>query len=126
MGWAYFESGHSVGMGTVEGDIAIYTWIAQQQPDIWIVEDYKIRPPQVNRGWDHRWNSVFPAKVIGAIEYWALSCGVPVILQQPSIKPVAAKRAGLINYDTKAKGKGVHQMDAYLHGMYYIHVTLKK
>lgn len=126
LGWALFENGHSTGLGTVEGAIAIYNWIAQQTPSVFIIEDYKIRPAKVNRGWDHRWDSIFPAKVIGAIEFHANAYNIPVILQQPAIKPVAARRAGLIDYDTKAKGKGVHQLDAYLHGMYYLHVTLKR
>jgi hypothetical protein len=123
-GWAKFEDGHNIGLGVLNGPDEIFDWISEQQPTVWVCEDYKIRPPSGPTRWSHQWSSVFPIKVIGAIEYHGRTHGIPVVLQQPSIKRVAAGRSGLINYDTKKRG--AHAMDAYLHASYYLNVTCRK
>lgn len=56
-------------------------------------------------------------QVIGMFKLWAAGKGYPVILQPPSIKPIAQKFSG-----RKPKGPHSlsHDIDAYNHSIYYL------
>lgn len=82
-----------------------------------VVEDYKIRPANLSRGFDHTWNSGSTLQVIGAIQLWAREYSIGIVLQQPAIKPVAA---GWTRLPYKKGKANMHHMDAQLHGLYYL------
>jgi hypothetical protein len=104
--------------GVLYGEDQIWSWIAKQRPGLWVVEDYRIRDEK-HKGFDHIWQSVFPAQVIGAIKFFAYNTGATVILQQAAIKPAASKRVFGKPY-IKSNKKSQHQLDAVLHGLYYL------
>jgi len=121
-GWATFRDGINEGVGVAVGDEEIWDFIDSSYPDVWVVEDYKIRS-QRHGGFDHEFQSVFPAQVIGAIKYKAAVHKELVVLQQPTIKrPAMGMLAGKA-YQKKANN---HALDAYLHAVYYIHMGAKK
>lgn len=91
-------------------------------PDVWVVEDYKIRSAR-HGGFDHEFQSVFPAQVIGAIKFKAAMYNNKIVLQQPTIKrPAMAMLAGKV-YQKKGNQ---HAIDAYLHAYYYLMQETKK
>lgn len=118
-GYAIFENEFPVEFGTLHGEEEIYHWLKQQVAvDLFVVEDYKIRPVG-QKGFNHSWSNVFPAQVIGAIKFHATTYGIPVVLQQPSIKAMGSKMA--FNEEYKKRGDN-HDKDAVIHGVYYLRV----
>lgn len=91
-------------------------------PDIYVVENYRIRAGAAAKGYQHQWSDGEALQVIGAIKCLAAWHKIPVELQEPAIKPVSAKHSGL-PYDPKKKGKGWHQTDAMLHVEFYLRRT---
>src|ERR1044071_598816 len=108
MGYARFINGIYDDFGTIHGDEEIWVWIGKQRPNLWVVEDYKIRD-ESHKGFDHLWQSVFPAQVIGAIKFFAYNTGVEVVLQQPSIKSAAHAMMFGKPYEKK---QNKHHLDA--------------
>lgn len=115
-GWARFIDGIMKEFGTLHDEAEIYTWLIAQHPNLFIVEDYKIRDEN-HGGFNHQWQSVFPAQVIGAVRFYALIRGIPVVMQQATIKRAAAPMVYGKPYEKKANR---HHLDAFLHGAYYI------
>lgn len=113
-GFAILESGNPVTMGQI-----IYSdvldWILRIEDDIklFVIEDYIIRPATHTNGYAHQWNKGYPLRVLGALELRAKQLEVPVVLQQPAVKPQASQLTGL------SWEKGRHDFDAVLHGMWY-------
>jgi hypothetical protein len=116
MGWARFIDGIMKEFGTQHDEGEIYPWLIKQTPNLFVVEDYKIRDKE-HGGFDHQWQSVFPAQVIGAVRFYALIRGIPVAMQQPTIKRAAAPMVYGKPYEKKVNK---HHLDAFLHGAYYI------
>lgn len=104
--------------GSVYGEEEIWKWLGRNRADLWVVEDYLIRDER-HGGFDHQWQSVFPAQVIGAIKFWAYNTGAVVVLQQPSIKNAASRMIFRKPY-VKSSSKKQHALDAVLHGCYYL------
>lgn len=115
-GWARFVDGIMKEFGTCHREEEIWPWIAHQRPNLWVVEDYKIRDEK-HGGFDHQFASVFPAQVIGAVKFFAYNTNTPVILQQPSIKNAACP---MITGKPYKKQSNKHHWDSFLHGAYYI------
>lgn len=115
-GFARFMDGIQTEIGTLHGEEEIWPWIGKQRPNLWVVEDYKIRDEK-HGGFDHQFQSVFPAQVIGAIKFFAWNCGIPVVMQQAQIKYAASPLVFGKPYEKKSNK---HWLDAALHGLYYI------
>lgn len=116
-GWAIFTDGALSDTGITRGEEDIWDFLWNQRTaNIWVVEDYKIRPVS-KHGWQQTWSSVFPAQVIGACKLISNRAGSKLILQQPGILLPAARLMGLKNW-TKESSK--HNIDAMLHGHYYL------
>lgn len=115
-GWARFIDGIMTELGTLHDEAEIYPWLIKQTPNLFVVEDYKIRDER-HGGFDHIFQSVFPAQVIGAIRFYALIRGILVVMQQPQIKYAASKICFQREYK---KQQGKHWLDAVLHGSYWI------
>lgn len=111
VGWAVFDGQHPIEFGTSKYPDEFHNWLQDHKTELFIVEDYKIRP-RVN----HDWNAGTTLRCIGAILYHAARSGVPVELQQPSIKPVGY---GMMGKEYIKGKKGQHIMDALAHGVYY-------
>jgi len=97
-----------------------YRWLVSNDfpsdIDLFLVEDFKTRPNEAKRG-VFDWNQMIAPKVIGALELVSVWREIPLILQQPSIKPVGYGYLG----KTYKKGAGnVHHWDAVAHAMYYL------
>ncbi len=107
--------------GRVDKD-DVWEWIEDTGPDLYVVENYRIRPAAIQGNYSHQWSSGETLRIIGAIDSRARRIGSPVVLQEPAIKPVGYGLAG-IKY--KAGKKGTHEFDAIAHGVYYLVKTLK-
>lgn len=117
-GYARFFHGDPVAFGTLAFGPELWEFIAHEITDIWVVEDYKIRPATLAK-FDHGWNSGETLQVIGAIKYHCHKKGLPEpVLQQPNIKPIGYRLMG--KEYVKGKG-GMHVYDALAHGRYWFH-----
>ena len=92
--------------------------IRTPRADVWVVEDYIIRPPQKGQNFgNHNWNRGETLRLIGKLEMVAIVGAVDFHLQQPSIKPLGYGQAGM----EYKKGKpGMHIYDAIAHGTFWI------
>lgn len=123
-GWATFQDGNNEGLGIAQGEVEIWEFIRDNNPDVWVVENYKLRPyGTAGLKYDHAWSELFTVRVIGAIQYKAFCEKQEFVLQEPTIKrPALAMLAGKV-YQKKANQ---HALDAYLHAFYYIYKGAKK
>lgn len=79
-----------------------------------VCENFRLRPQKAT---EQSWSELGTVKVIGSIEFFGWLYNIPVILQEPSIKPIAYKRAGIT---VPTNHKHSHQTDAYVHGIHYL------
>lgn len=114
-GWALFDDDHLLTVGEVSFD-QYHSWLEELHPDLFVIEDYKIRPASLEKGWSHQWNDGQALQIIGAIEYHSYRRGIQVVRQQPSIKPLGYAHAGLTYRKDR---KGTHINDAVAHGFYF-------
>lgn len=114
-GWARFEDGRLTDFGYEKFE-DFHNFLLTLAPDLYVVEDYIIRPYTVQKGYSHQWNKGHTLRVIGAIELHGTILDIKVVKQQPSIKSAMAAQSGL---NTKLSSKFRHSVDAILHGMYY-------
>lgn len=124
-----FDPGKTTGVAyIVEGELkvnelgegALWEFLYQLgtlEFEVFVIEDYKIRPPSGPKKYMHYWSSVQPAKIIGILEYTAWRIGAESVIQQPAIKPIGYARAGLPYQKGK---KGTHWQDAVAHLSYYL------
>lgn len=115
-GFARFINGIQSEVGTLHGEEEIWPWLIKQKPDLFVIEDYKIRDEQ-HGGFNHAFASVFPAQVIGAFKFYCAIRDIPYVLQQPSIKNAACP---MLTGKPYRKQANKHYWDAFLHGGYYI------
>jgi hypothetical protein len=79
-----------------------------------ICEDFRLYPWKSSQ---QSWSRLETVRIIGAIDYRAHQCGIPIVYQDPAIKAIAYKWAG----KTPAKNHSEsHVLDAYVHGVYYL------
>lgn len=122
VGWASFRDGIPLSGGQVRIWSDFLDWLNEQTPDLWVVEDYIIRPPHVNRGWSHQWDKGLSLRVIGCIVNRAYVTQVPMILQSTNDRDIGRQMLG----DLKKVHEWRHFMDAIAHGIYYWHTRRAK
>lgn len=117
-GWAIFQDGANESLGVLNGDAEIWEFIAGNEPDIWVVENYKLRPYGTGgMKYTHAWSELFTVRVIGAIQYKAFISKQQFVVQEPTIKrPAMAMLSGKV-YQKKSNQ---HALDAYLHAYYFM------
>lgn len=79
-----------------------------------VVENYRLYPW---KSMSQSWSSLETVRFIGAIDFWATKNKFPVHLQDPAVKGIAYKWAGLKvpkNHDMS------HETDAFVHGVYFL------
>jgi hypothetical protein len=112
------------GAGTTIGTENILEFIANSRADIYVVEDYKIRPANnqtkaERRRYEHQWDSGDTMRYIGMVQSRAHALGAEFVLQQPACKPAGYGWMG----KTYVKGRRdglVHQDDATSHLCFYL------
>lgn len=114
-GYAEFRDGVPLTIGEILFE-DVNDWISKQETELWVVEAYIIRPAHLTGGYQHQWDKGEALQVIGAIRGIAAEKGIPVVMQQPSIKPMASKMCGI---PYKKGKKAQHMNDAILHGAFY-------
>ena len=115
-GFAIFVDGKPESFGKVKFK-EFNAWLAEQNPDLFLVENYLIRPPELTGGrWIHQWDEGKTLQLIGAIEFKAYLLGVPVIRQEPSAKVMGYT---LMKMEYKRGKKDMHVYDALAHGYVY-------
>ena len=112
------------GAGTVIGDDEVKQFILESTADIYVVEDYLIRPNSMRakdnrRHFEHTWDKGTTIRIIGQIEGRAAAQNSSYILQQPAIKPAGYGFLGK-TYIKNRKDPLVHQDDATAHLVYYL------
>ena len=111
------------GAGTTIGTDNILQFIQDSKADIYVVEDYKIRPPmknpQNNRRYTHQWDSGDTMRYIGMIQARAHALGAEYVLQQPACKSAGYGYMGK-EYKKGRRDGVVHQDDATAHLVFYL------
>jgi len=79
--------------------------------DVIVMENFRVRPGNAKRG-SFDYSPMKTIQVIGAIKYEAKKSGIPVVLQEPAIKPMGY---GFLHQPNKH----LHDMDALCHLAYY-------
>lgn len=115
IGWARFENGTPITVGVLEFGPVFFEWLQEELPDLFVVEDYIIRPGTVQRGFQHQWNKGEALQVKGIIRYHGATRMIPVEFQQPSIQPMSAQRTGM----PYKKGRSNDINSAVLHGAHW-------
>jgi len=82
---------------------------------VFVVENFRIRPEKAQ---SFSWDGMKVIRIIGAIEFAAYKLGCEYILQEPSVKPIGYKWAGL---SVPKDHSMSHQTDAWAHLVYYNH-----
>jgi hypothetical protein len=94
----------------------LFDFLKEIEPDTIVVENFKIRP-----GHNFNWNGMEVIRVIGAIEYRAHELDCKLVFQEPSVKSVGYKWAGLPAPSSHAMS---HQTDAWAHLVFFNHKIL--
>lgn len=116
-GWATFDpKGQPLAFGEAKRGSEFFDVLRDNDVAYYVVENYRIRPHKIS-GFSHEWDEALTARDIGAVELWAYLTERKIILQEPAIKPMAAKMFGLPN-------NASHQMNAMLHGVWHAHKEL--
>lgn len=119
-GWVLYDipSQKPLEMGETKED-KLNEWLAgyQSDVDVWVVEDYFIRPAHMQKGFAHQWDKGTTHRILGKIEYAAFLHGAEFHLQQPSVKVMGYKRLGM---EYKKGKKGMHIQDALAHGKLFL------
>lgn len=130
LGWVkinFFPTAKKVelqGAGTIIGTENILDFIQDSKADIYVVEDYLIRPtkmrdPNNRRRYEHKWDSGDTMRYIGMIQSRAHALGAEFVLQQPACKPAGYSYMGK-TYVKGRKDDLVHQDDATAHLAFYL------
>lgn len=112
------------GAGTTVGMDNILGFIERSEADIYVVEDYKIRPtsmknPANRRRYEHQWDSGDTMRYIGMIQARAHALDAKFVLQQPACKPAGYGWMGK-EYVKNRRDSLVHQDDATAHLTFYL------
>lgn len=120
-----FDPGKTTGIAVGDTEGKLYDtlqWTAEpfynfldtiSEPSIFVVENFLIRPNKAN---SFIWSDMEVIQHIGALKYKAFSTGSDFVIQEPSIKSIGYKWAGLQAPKNHAMS---HSTDAYAHLVYY-------
>ena len=124
VGYAMFWDGKLIEYGHYDTFPTYYDFLVNTEfiPDVVVCEDYIIDIG--TSGFNHRFDKGDTLRKIGAIDFWAYSMHIPLVLQQRSIKVPASAMAFGVPYK-KGQKKNQHHYDAVLHGVYYMMTKLK-
>lgn len=114
-GFAVFILGKVAIFGEIKKD-DIFSRIDKQIPDVWVIENYRVRPYSFKGKQTKTWDNPFALQVIGAVRAHGQRNKTPVIIQEPAIKPIGY---GYLNMPYVKGKKNVHHLDAISHGAYY-------
>lgn len=116
-GICHFEDDKLVGVEEVKFD-DFNKWLQGQTPDLFVVENYRIRPPNQTGGkFVHAWDKGEALQIIGAIKFFCSLHDIEIVPQEPTMKPQGYKLMGM----TYVKGKkGMHMYDAVAHVRVYL------
>jgi hypothetical protein len=89
----------------------LFEFLSDIHPHVIVCENFKIRP-----GHNFNWNGMEVIRVIGAIEYRAHELRATMVFQEPSVKSVGYKWAGMPPPKSHASS---HQTDAWAHLVFY-------
>lgn len=90
-GVAIFEDAQLISMAEYN-KLEFFEWLNDQRGfQLIVLEDYIIRPPQAG-GFNHSWGKVPTIRVIGGVEFYAHTHGIPVEYQTSQILTPAASR----------------------------------
>lgn len=118
-GYATFrDNGDLIRTGTLRnGAEELYPFLNLINPlvpfDV-IVENYRLYPWKAMQ---QSWATLETVRFIGAVDFWAKQQGITVHLQDPNIKGIGYKWAGIKvpkNHDLS------HETDAFVHGVYFL------
>lgn len=111
------ENGDLIRTETLKGRDQLYEYlanIASNEPLDIIMEDFKLYPWKAMA---QSWDRLETVRYIGAVEHWASLYGYLVVFQDPNIKGIGYKWAGI----SKPKNHALsHETDAFVHGVYYL------
>lgn len=120
-----FDPGKTTGVaiGTEAGSLSrieqysvpeLYVFLNQlTAADTFIIENFTIRP---NKASSFVWSSMEVIQIIGALKYCAFQVGADVIMQEPTVKVMGYKWAGIV---PPSNHKLSHEADAYAHMVFY-------
>jgi len=119
-GWALvqYQDGELLSEGTTE--FPKMTGFLMENEDLLfktkvvIVEDFALRGGKAKAQIGSRFETV---QVIGMLRLWTAGSGLSILLQPPSIKPIAQRFTGRVPTGTHSKS---HPIDAYNHVEYYL------
>lgn len=121
-GFAVFENNKVLNVGA-QDHLTLYqtlVLLSSQSLEYAICENFRIRPPKRAKAGHmiqmHAWGEMRVIRVIGVIEYWCWQNNIVFITQEPTIKPIGYKLAGLIYIKGKPEQ---HIPDAVAHGRYW-------
>lgn len=118
-GWALFDKdGRVIQMGEVQYGPKLANFLHWQEPDIYVIEQFRVRTKRAGKANQMRYIKEFDevpaARAIGAIEIYAIWSNKPVYFQEPSAMGAASQMFGLpLNRS--------HQLNAALHGLFWLH-----
>ena len=123
-GWAQFTNGKLAGSGMIEvkklglGSLGIFVMTNPNivNFDYVVIEDYKIYPHMLRQ---HIMSTVFPVKVIGALQFMFEIEKIPVIMQMASTGKGFCSDERLKEWGYWIKGQK-HSRDAVRHGCYWL------
>lgn len=114
-GFARFIDGKATEMGALVDD-CLWPWLREQAPDIFVVENFRIRP-YGGRRVSKMWSSPVALQIIGAVKARADEVKAFLHLQEPSVLPVGCGFMGI----PYTKGKHLpDELSAMAHGAYYL------
>lgn len=114
-GFAIFIKGKVANFGELKKD-QIFIWLDRQNPDLFVVENYRIRPRTFRGKQTRTWDNPFALRILGAVESQCQIKEIPLVIQEPAIKPIGY---GFLNMPYVKGKKNVHHLDAIAHGAYY-------
>ena len=117
-GYAFFLDGKLESVGEVQFD-NFNKWLLSIEPvDLIVVENYRIRPPNMTGGkFAHQWDKGETLRLIGRFELYCEQKSIPLIKQEPMVKPQGYKLMGKEYIKGK---KGMHIFDAVAHGHVFL------
>ncbi len=125
-GWALGTDERAIRGGTCKRNhLEVAQLIKDERPDIIVLERFNLYPGMAK---SLAWNSFYPCEVIGVIKYMAMSMGITIVEQAPSVKKYAGniqRYEDWLFIKDRCSGVTEHTKDAYQHYRYFMIHGLK-